>query len=162
MKSFPIRRNTLVLTAVLFLLATFAWAGWANWEYRKQAAERLSVSSGQAVLVPTSGGELYLVSYTSSATSLEASDAGVTCQIGLGITRPMVNASTVSKRLIVTASAAGNFSVAHGLGDAPKLAVIVPTSASSIWFQPSPRYDATNVYLCASDAGASCYVEVWG
>ena len=26
---------------VLFILAIFAWAGWANWEYRKQAAEKL-------------------------------------------------------------------------------------------------------------------------
>lgn len=34
------KRNTLVLFAVLFILATFAWAGWANWEYRKQAAAR--------------------------------------------------------------------------------------------------------------------------
>jgi thiol-disulfide isomerase/thioredoxin len=35
---FPLKRNTLVLFAVLFILAGFAWAGWANWEYRKQAA----------------------------------------------------------------------------------------------------------------------------
>ncbi|HTW61191.1 MAG TPA: TlpA disulfide reductase family protein [Terracidiphilus sp.] len=40
MRSLPIRRNTLVLCAVIFLLAVFAWAGWANWEYRQQAAER--------------------------------------------------------------------------------------------------------------------------
>ena len=45
------RRNTLVLTAVLFILAVFAWAGWANWEYRKQAAERrlASVAKGELV-----------------------------------------------------------------------------------------------------------------
>ena len=44
------KRNTLVLTAVLFILAVFAWAGWANWEYRKQAAERLlaSAAAGRA------------------------------------------------------------------------------------------------------------------
>ena len=41
MRPFPVKRNTLVLSAVLFILAVFAWAGWANWEYRKQAAERL-------------------------------------------------------------------------------------------------------------------------
>jgi len=40
MRSFPVRRNTIVLSAVLLLLAVFAWAGWANWEYRQQAAER--------------------------------------------------------------------------------------------------------------------------
>jgi thiol-disulfide isomerase/thioredoxin len=43
MPSFPVRRNTLVLFAVLFLLSVFAWAGWANWEYRRQAVERASI-----------------------------------------------------------------------------------------------------------------------
>jgi thiol-disulfide isomerase/thioredoxin len=43
MTSLPIRRNTLVLGVVLLLLAIFAWAGWANWEYRQQAAERARI-----------------------------------------------------------------------------------------------------------------------
>ncbi len=34
------KRNTIVVSIVLLLLAAFAWAGWANWEYRKQAAEK--------------------------------------------------------------------------------------------------------------------------
>jgi cytochrome c biogenesis protein CcmG/thiol:disulfide interchange protein DsbE len=46
-----VKRNTLVFTAVLFILATFAWAGWANWEYRKQAAERLLAAAPQGELV---------------------------------------------------------------------------------------------------------------
>jgi cytochrome c biogenesis protein CcmG/thiol:disulfide interchange protein DsbE len=50
-----VKRNTLVITAVLFILAAFAWAGWANWEYRKQAAERLLASTAQAELVPATG-----------------------------------------------------------------------------------------------------------
>ena len=45
------KRNTLVLGAVLFILAAFAWAGWANWEYRRQAAERLLASAAQGELV---------------------------------------------------------------------------------------------------------------
>jgi cytochrome c biogenesis protein CcmG/thiol:disulfide interchange protein DsbE len=50
-------RNTLVLTAVLLILAVFAWAGWANWEYRKQAAERqLALAAEQGVLVPAAEG----------------------------------------------------------------------------------------------------------
>jgi len=56
MKSFFVRRNTLVLTAVVLILAIFAWAGWANWEYRKQAAERLLAGAGQGELVPAPGG----------------------------------------------------------------------------------------------------------
>ncbi|MGO9318893.1 MAG: TlpA family protein disulfide reductase [Terracidiphilus sp.] len=50
------KRNTLVVTAVLFILAAFAWAGWANWEYRKQAAERLTASLAQGELVVDSAG----------------------------------------------------------------------------------------------------------
>jgi cytochrome c biogenesis protein CcmG/thiol:disulfide interchange protein DsbE len=52
MTSFPIRRNTLILGAVLFLFAVFAWAGWANWKYRQQAAERtLILAARQGELV---------------------------------------------------------------------------------------------------------------
>jgi thiol-disulfide isomerase/thioredoxin len=49
-----LRRNTLVLFAVLVILATFAWAGWANWEYRQQAAEKLlaGAAKGELVAVP--------------------------------------------------------------------------------------------------------------
>ena len=45
------KRNTLVISAVLFILAAFAWAGWANYEYRKQAAERLLASAAKGELV---------------------------------------------------------------------------------------------------------------
>jgi cytochrome c biogenesis protein CcmG/thiol:disulfide interchange protein DsbE len=51
-----VKRNTLVITAVLFILAAFAWAGWANYEYRKQAAERLLASAAQGVLFPDAAG----------------------------------------------------------------------------------------------------------
>ena len=50
------KRNTLVITAVLFILAAFVWAGWANWEYRKQAAERQRASAAQGELVLDAGG----------------------------------------------------------------------------------------------------------
>lgn len=52
------KRNILVLFAVLFILATFAWAGWANWEYRKQAAARnaaMAASGGELSADPDSG-----------------------------------------------------------------------------------------------------------
>ena len=50
------KRNTLVITAVLFILAAFAWAGWANYEYRKQAAERLLASAAKGELVADPAG----------------------------------------------------------------------------------------------------------
>jgi thiol-disulfide isomerase/thioredoxin len=56
------RRNTLVLGATLLILAIFVWAGWANWEYRRQEAERLRSAVGQGELVPVPGGGLQTVS----------------------------------------------------------------------------------------------------
>ena len=50
------RRNTLVLGATLLILAIFAWAGWANWEYRRQEAERILAGAGHGELVPAPGG----------------------------------------------------------------------------------------------------------
>jgi cytochrome c biogenesis protein CcmG/thiol:disulfide interchange protein DsbE len=51
-----VKRNSIVLIVVLFLLAVFAWAGWANYEYRKQAAEKLLANSARAELVPDANG----------------------------------------------------------------------------------------------------------
>jgi cytochrome c biogenesis protein CcmG/thiol:disulfide interchange protein DsbE len=51
-----VKRNSIVITIVLFILAAFAWAGWANWEYRQQAAEKVSAATAQAELVPDTAG----------------------------------------------------------------------------------------------------------
>jgi cytochrome c biogenesis protein CcmG/thiol:disulfide interchange protein DsbE len=42
-----LKRNTLVFTAVLLILAAFALAGWTNWKFRKQAAQRLSAAQAE-------------------------------------------------------------------------------------------------------------------
>lgn len=51
-----------MISAVLLLLSTFAWAGWANFEYRKQAADRMlaSVAQGELVLDPAGGAPQYI------------------------------------------------------------------------------------------------------
>ena len=56
------KRNTIVLFAVLFILAIFAWAGWANWENRRQAAERAlaSAAKGELVADPAGGMPKYV------------------------------------------------------------------------------------------------------
>jgi len=62
-RSLPaVKRNSIVLVAVLFIFATFAWAGWANFEYRKQAAERLlaSVAKGELVVDAAGGAPQYV------------------------------------------------------------------------------------------------------
>jgi thiol-disulfide isomerase/thioredoxin len=49
-----VKRNTVVLSVTLLLLAVFAWAGWANWEYRKQAEEKRLAMAAKAELIPSS------------------------------------------------------------------------------------------------------------
>jgi cytochrome c biogenesis protein CcmG/thiol:disulfide interchange protein DsbE len=55
------RRNTVILFAVLFIMATFAWAGWANWEYRQQAAARILAAEPRTELVadPATGAAVF-------------------------------------------------------------------------------------------------------
>jgi cytochrome c biogenesis protein CcmG/thiol:disulfide interchange protein DsbE len=57
-----VKRNTLVFGIVLFILAAFAWAGWANYEYRKQVRERLLAMTPQGELVanPAGGAPQYV------------------------------------------------------------------------------------------------------
>jgi cytochrome c biogenesis protein CcmG/thiol:disulfide interchange protein DsbE len=51
-----VKRNSLVLSTVLFILAVFAWAGWANFEYRKQARERLLAMAPQGEMLASADG----------------------------------------------------------------------------------------------------------
>lgn len=51
------KRNTIVLGALLFILATFAWAGWANFEFRRQAADRLMAQMAKGELVADAAGD---------------------------------------------------------------------------------------------------------
>jgi thiol-disulfide isomerase/thioredoxin len=67
MSTFPVRRNTIVISVTLLLLAVFAWAGWANWEYRQQAAVRALANVSRAELVATPAGNS---SSASSASTL--------------------------------------------------------------------------------------------
>jgi thiol-disulfide isomerase/thioredoxin len=46
-----LKRNTIVLGITLFVLAGFAWAGWANFEYRRQAADKVMAASMPPELV---------------------------------------------------------------------------------------------------------------
>jgi cytochrome c biogenesis protein CcmG/thiol:disulfide interchange protein DsbE len=52
-----VKRNTLVIFSVLLILAAFGWAGWANYEYRKQSAERLLASAAKGELVASADEE---------------------------------------------------------------------------------------------------------
>jgi hypothetical protein len=54
----------------------------------------------------------------------------------------------------------GEFSIAHGLGRDPRMAVIYMTSGGDIWWQLT-RWDSVNLYLVASAAGLTAKVVVW-
>jgi thiol-disulfide isomerase/thioredoxin len=43
-----VRRTALIITASLLILAFFAWAGWSNLKYRKQAAQRMPAAQAEA------------------------------------------------------------------------------------------------------------------
>ncbi len=121
------------------------------------------VLNGNDVISPT--GTMYAVSYsyngfawgpiyyTITGTSFDL-DSAIP---GPAPAPPFVIALTMS----VTSSAAGNFTVAHGLGRVPNFAIITPTSGGSIWFQQPTMYDASNLYLIASDASVSAKIYLF-
>jgi hypothetical protein len=54
----------------------------------------------------------------------------------------------------------GPFQIAHGLGRAPSAVSIVATSDGFIRLN-APKFDATYVYLSASDGGLTCDLLLW-
>lgn len=57
-------------------------------------------------------------------------------------------------------SAPGNFTLAHNLGIVPSSIIFEFTDGGTVWFQPQ-RYDATNLYLVASDTGITGVVIIF-
>jgi hypothetical protein len=58
---------------------------------------------------------------------------------------------------ITSPSPCTSFAVAHGLSAPPLTAIICMTSSGTMWFQ-TPMFDATNLYLGASDVGITANV----
>jgi hypothetical protein len=95
--------------------------------------------------IPAVTGDAFLGSVTTDPTHVTA----------------VTNATKIYGRLAVTASAAGNFSVVHKLGRAPQGAMIYMTSGGALWFQAGIMFDASNLYLTASDVGITASIQVW-
>ena len=66
----------------------------------------------------------------------------------------------VQTQVMFTTSAPGNFTLPHNLGVIPGSVIFELTSGGAIWFQ-ALKYDATNLYLVASDAGVSGYAIIF-
>jgi hypothetical protein len=60
----------------------------------------------------------------------------------------------------VIAPNTGAFQVAHGLGAMPKAGFISQTSDGRIRWE-EPRYDATWLYLSASDVDLTAEITIW-
>ena len=68
----------------------------------------------------------------------------------------MLNLAIVS----FTAPGSGDFTVPNGQGVIPKGVTVAMQSPGVVWFQATPRFDDTNVYLTASAPGLTGELEV--
>ena len=115
-------------------------------------------------IIPTSGGAIWGQAGFADQTNvyLAASDTGITVTIlvytlaaqGLVVQAP-------AKQLLVESPGPGAFTVAHTLGAEPSMIEVLPTSPGAIWVQ-TPAFDATNVYLEASEDGQTATISVYG
>ena len=120
----------------------------------------------------TSDGEVWFqpASYDATNIYLTASAAGLTGNFviwtvawpveSISIPPTTLMTSTMVTEIPLAPGAPGNFTVAHGLGSMPIVALIRMTSDGEIWYQTA-RYDATNLYLTASAAGVTGVAEIW-
>lgn len=91
----------------------------------------------------------------------EASDVGVTAKVTLfRMANVAINIANSATILTVNPSVPGLFSVAHGLLTTPTRIVIFMLSGGQIIAQ-TPAFDATNVYLDASDVGLTALISVF-
>lgn len=113
-------------------------------------AHGLGVAPASALIQMTSGGQIWFQSARFDATNLYlvASEAGVT---GKAVVLYSATSSLAVTEVALAPSVPGNFTVAHGLGVTPASAAIQMDSGGQIWFQSPTRFDATNLYLVASD-----------
>lgn len=95
--------------------------------------------------VGAAAGDALLGQVTTSATAVTA----------------VVEATAIYGQVSVAPANPGNFSVPHLLGRTPVGALVLMTSSGAVWFQASPLFDATNLYLVASQGGITAKVQVW-
>jgi hypothetical protein len=92
-------------------------------------------------------------------------DAALDAFLGIVVTNAsavisVINASKLFTMLTLAPAAAGNFTLPHLLGRQPVGAIIYMTSSGAIWLQAT-LWDATNLYLVASESGVTGKVQLW-
>lgn len=113
-------------------------------------------------VLPTSFGWMWQISPPDySNVYLAASAEGVTASITVfGQTNIEINIAKPANILEVASEAPGTFSKPHGLGAMPSRIAIFMLSDGQIIAQ-TPAFDATNVYLSASDVGRIALISVY-
>ncbi len=100
--------------------------------------------------------------YSSSPVASTAGDALIGQVVTSAVTVTAVTQATkIFGQVSATPTAPGNFTLQHFLGRTPVGGVIQMTSGGAIWFQSATMYDATNLYLVASDATVTAKVVLW-
>lgn len=117
-------------------------------------AHGLGVTPTSALIQMTSGGQVWFqtVRFDSTNLYLVASDSGIT---GKAVVFYSATSALAASEVALAPSSPGNFTVAHGLGVTPTSAAVQMKSGGQIWFQSPTRFDSTNLYLVASDAGVT-------
>lgn len=64
--------------------------------------------------------------------------------------------TTQPASVTIAPGAAGPYTKPHGLAFTPSAVVLVPTSGAAMWLQTPTGFDATNIYVEASDPSATC------
>jgi hypothetical protein len=108
------------------------------------------------LIQPTSGGAIWLqdpTAFDATDLYLVASDSGVTALAYIWTATP-------DQIITFTTSGPGNFSLPHGLGVSPGLALVELRSGGAVWSQSTP-WDSANINLVASDAGLVGRVILW-
>ncbi len=98
-----------------------------------------------AVATPTTSGDALIGQVVTSAGAVTA----------------VTNATKIGGQVSLAPAAPGNFTVQHFLGRTPFGVLILMTAGGAIWFQSPTLYDATNLYLVASDAGVTGKALLW-
>jgi len=63
--------------------------------------------------------------------------------------------------ILVTSSAPGNLTVAHGLSTIPTAVSVQMETSGQMWLQFANPYDSTNNYLTASDTSLTANVLIF-
>ena len=126
-------------------------------------AHGLGTTPTLALIEMLSSGAIWFQNPPWDATNLYlvASDTGITAKAEVLTTHSTALAVPFEK-IPLAPVAAGNFTIPHGLAHAPTAVVIRMTSGGLIWLQSPTHFDATNIYLVASDGGVTGEAEIWG